>query len=622
MEERESMAGPSRRDVGVVSARWRIREGYRSVRGRIGPIIRLALSFELLRLLVFAPLAAGMLRMLLERWGRCSVGNFEIAAFLLSPPGIAALVALGTIALTTFYLEIAGLYLLLADPQSTLLGVARTLSWRFARLVRVGLLQVSILLALAAPFVAAIMLALGTLWRGSDLNGLIVLKPPIFWIGIALGASLLTVYAAIGGFLLLRWLFALPAVLFEPSVSAREALRLSRQRTRGRFVGMLRDLGVWLAVVVILSFLVTGILRWGSGWLLDRVGLSLSVLLPATATLLVLNAAVATLLSIVNTASFAWLVLLLYGEAVGNISTPQQQAPTLRLLSVRTKWLLAVGAVILVTVVAWTCHGLLAGVRLHDRLEITAHRAGGAVAPENTVAALRRAIEAGADWAEIDVQLTSDGALAVLHDSDLQRVGGVPNRVSDSTLAEIQQVDIGSRFGAAFRGERVPTLDELLAAAGDRIRLNIELKPHAPDDVVRLVDGVLEAVTRAGILDRCRFCSQSYESLQLARQRVPGLYVGFIAGARLGDLSQLDVNFLMVSQRLATRKLAEEATVRRMEVHAWTINDPDALVSLLDRGVHNVITDDPAAMRHRLTEIQSLSPAERILLRARNLLAD
>jgi glycerophosphoryl diester phosphodiesterase len=78
----------------------------------------------------------------------------------------------------------------------------------------------------------------------------------------------------------------------------------------------------------------------------------------------------------------------------------------------------------------------------------------------------------------------------------------------------------------------------------------------------------------------------------------------------------------MVAQRLATRQLVAAAGVRGIEVHAWTINDPDALVSLLDRGVDNMITDDPGAMRRRLEDIQELSPAERLLLRARNLLAD
>jgi glycerophosphoryl diester phosphodiesterase len=255
-------------------------------------------------------------------------------------------------------------------------------------------------------------------------------------------------------------------------------------------------------------------------------------------------------------------------------------------------------------------------------MQITAHRAGAAEAPENTLAAIRKAIEAGADWAEIDVQRSADGALVVLHDSDLRRVGGVPTRVAEMTLAQIRTIDAGSRFGEEFAGERIPTLNEMIAAAGNRIRLNIELKPHGKDDVAPLVEAVIATARDAAILGRCRICSQSYEGVRLARQLAPEVEIGFIAGASLGDLSKLEVDFLMVSTRKATRRLVERATARNMKIHAWTVNNPDLLLRLVDRGVANVITDDPAAMRARLQEIRGLHPVARLLLRTRNLLAD
>lgn len=117
-------------------------------------------------------------------------------------------------------------------------------------------------------------------------------------------------------------------------------------------------------------------------------------------------------------------------------------------------------------------------------------------------------------------------------------------------------------------------------------------------------------------------CSQSYEGIQLARRMEPGLQIGFIAGGQIGDLSKLDVSFLMLAERLATRDLVDAAAVGGVKVHAWTINDPGLFIPLLDRGVANIITDNPLAMRSQLEEVQQLSPAERILLRARNLLAD
>jgi glycerophosphoryl diester phosphodiesterase len=162
----------------------------------------------------------------------------------------------------------------------------------------------------------------------------------------------------------------------------------------------------------------------------------------------------------------------------------------------------------------------------------------------------------------------------------------------------------------------------VIAAAGDRIRLNIELKPLGADDVRPLVEAVLGTARRAGILSRCRLCSQSYEGMLLAKRLAPKLEIGYIAGAALGNLSKLEVDFLMVSVRLATRSLVDRAGARSTVVHAWTVNDPDQLVRLVDRGVANVITDDPAAMRARLQEIRDLRPSARLLLRTRNLLAN
>ncbi|MEW6250313.1 MAG: glycerophosphodiester phosphodiesterase family protein [Planctomycetota bacterium] len=619
---------PLHEQVDHVAGRQRIRQNVRAagaaVRGRFGPLVRFALSFEVLRGLFFAPLAAGLLRLSLEHWGRCSVGNFEIIAFILSPAGLVALLGIGAVGLTTFYLETAGLMLLLADDAATWWGVYPALGKRLVSLLKLGLRQIVILVVLAAPFLAAAAGILKVLWAGSDLNGLLVLKPPVFWIGAVAGASLLAGWVLVGGYFVLRWLVALPIVLFEFGAVARKALQLSTDRLRGGLGSLLGLVLAWLAALVLLSALLMGGLRFGSELVLDSVGVWLPLLLPVTALVVILHGAAAALLSVISSGSLAALVLLVYRET-GGLPPAQRDAspvPSSRPARLPARRLIAGGAAVLLVVAAVGSAWLVGRVELREHLEITAHRGGAALAPENTIAAIRSAIAAGADWAEIDVQRTADGALVIVHDSDLVRVGGVQRRVAESTLAEIQSVDVGSRFSAAFAGERVPTLDALLAAAGDRIRLNIELKPNGPSDVEPLVRGVLAAVQRAGITDRCRLCSQSYEGLQLARQIALGLELGYIAGAQLGDLSRLDVDFLMVSQRLATRKLADTTRIRGMEVHAWTINDPDALVPLLDRGIANIITDEPAAFRRRLGEVQNLSPAERLLLRVRNLLAD
>ena len=85
--------------------------------------------------------------------------------------------------------------------------------------------------------------------------------------------------------------------------------------------------------------------------------------------------------------------------------------------------------------------------------------------------------------------------------------------------------------------------------------------------------------------------------MQFARQLEPRLTTGYIAGAALGDLSKLKVQFLMVNQKMAKRRLTDAAGVEGIAVHAWTINDPALVGPLLDEGVSNIITDNAAAMR-------------------------
>jgi glycerophosphoryl diester phosphodiesterase len=123
------------------------------------------------------------------------------------------------------------------------------------------------------------------------------------------------------------------------------------------------------------------------------------------------------------------------------------------------------------------------------------------------------------------------------------------------------------------------------------------------------------------MIDRCRLCSQSYESLQLARQLEPGLDVGYIVATAIGDPAKLDVNFLMVKSTLITRALVDRARLRNITVHAWTVNDPAQVGPLLDTGLANLITDDPARIRNQLDEIRALSAPQRILLRAHHALA-
>ena len=140
---------------------------------------------------------------------------------------------------------------------------------------------------------------------------------------------------------------------------------------------------------------------------------------------------------------------------------------------------------------------------------VVAHRGFSGAAPENTLAAFRKAIEAGSDMIELDIQLSKDGKIVVIHDETLERTTDGQGRVADRTFPEIRKLDAGSWFGSQFSGEKIPTLQEVLELAKGKVLVNIEIKnpAHGQYPITELADQGLEAVKKAGMLNRVIFSS-------------------------------------------------------------------------------------------------------------------
>ena len=138
-----------------------------------------------------------------------------------------------------------------------------------------------------------------------------------------------------------------------------------------------------------------------------------------------------------------------------------------------------------------------------ERTRVIAHRGFSGAAPENTLAAVRAAIEVGADMVEIDVTLTSDGHIVVIHDETLDRTTTGSGRVSDFTLTELQRLDAGGWFAPRFAGERIPTLDQVLDEIEGRILLNVEIKSEAVERGI--VTKVASAIRKRGMMEQLWF---------------------------------------------------------------------------------------------------------------------
>lgn len=249
---------------------------------------------------------------------------------------------------------------------------------------------------------------------------------------------------------------------------------------------------------------------------------------------------------------------------------------------------------------------------------VVAHRGASAEAPENTLAAVRRAIARDADLVEVDVQRTKDGALVLLHDTTLARTTNVrqlfPRRapwlVSDFTAEEIGRLDAGGWHSQQFAGERVPTLDHLVEVLRhSRTGLLLELKavalhPGLARDVaatLRAVPGYVDAAVASG---RLVVQSFDHDAMKEHKEMAPNVPVGALgtpARAELGALATWadQVNPVHWSVR---RSYVETVHRHGMRCLVWTVNRPQHMRRVLSLGVDGVITNHPAALRFLLAE--------------------
>lgn len=254
----------------------------------------------------------------------------------------------------------------------------------------------------------------------------------------------------------------------------------------------------------------------------------------------------------------------------------------------------------------------------HRGTEITnvAHRGASEYAPENTLAAVRLAKAQRADVFEIDVQQTKDHKLVLMHDTTLARTTNVeqvypdraPWRVSDFTLAEIRKLDAGSWFGKKYRGERVPTLHQVLRnMRGQGLGLLLEIKSPA------LYPGIEKRIARA--LRRTpywlrydpserRLAVQSFdwESVRRFHSLMPRVPVGLLGKPNVEDLPRLASFADQINPSYAdlTASYVKKVHAARMDVLTWTVDDPGQMRNAVQLGVDGIITNRPDVLRHVL----------------------
>lgn len=218
-----------------------------------------------------------------------------------------------------------------------------------------------------------------------------------------------------------------------------------------------------------------------------------------------------------------------------------------------------------------------------SRFSVVGHRGASGYEPENTIRSIRRAIEMGVDAVEVDVRLTADGYPVVIHDETVDRTTNGKGRVDEMTLDEIRLLDAG-------KGEKIPTIDEVLDEVRGKVFLYIELK------VAEAALPVLDRVLEREMLDEVLFISFLPEALSRVKERAPRAHIGLIYFKPPGlilEAKKMGAEAVLPFYRLATKKAVAFAKRLKLHVTAWTVDTPELAAELKGRGVDAVASNYP-----------------------------
>lgn len=238
---------------------------------------------------------------------------------------------------------------------------------------------------------------------------------------------------------------------------------------------------------------------------------------------------------------------------------------------------------------------------------VIAHRGASAIAPENTLAALRKAHELGSTWVEADVRLTLDGEVVVFHDTNFERCTNGRGLVRKTPYAVIADLDAGSWFSPQYAGEQIPTLDQWLQCAAElKMGIILDLKAGRLD-ARRLADLVTVSLSRHwhGELPKPILSSEVPACLKVLAATQLGWDLAYIMRDDRGSWKKLVKDTQCVAVHLDHQYLSDRwlQQLKELKLHvaAYTVNDPLRARQLFDWGVESVFSDDPQLLNHSVS---------------------
>ena len=575
------------------------------------------LFYTLLGMMIFVPFIGFLAQLMLKLSGNDVLSDMQIAGFIFSPLGFVSFLIIFALLVTIIIFEQVSMQAVaVAKLKEEHITAVSSIFFALRHVQKIFFFANRLILRLLIimlPFLALAGLVAFFLITDHDINYYLSQKPPEFMSVVGINAVILLLMSVFLVKKLLSWSLALPLMLFN-DVSPADSFRKSEEMTQKSKKEIFVYFAKWAAVSILVSMIVLGTINFIGDILASNYFDKIKVLIFIIGLFAALLSLVNFFITIFTSGTFAALTVLLankYGASLQSEGLNVKELASTWQVN-KTKIVLGFAGLAAVSFIMGSLF-LDSSGKLQD-VEVFAHRGAAGKAPENTMAAFKQAIVDKTDWIELDVQESKDGVVVVIHDSDVMKLAGVSPKIWESTLEELQQIDIGSWFDPKFEREKIPTLKEVLQEVKGKAKVLIELKDYGHD--IALEEKVVDIVEEMGMSKDVAVMSLNPEQVKKLKALRPECESGILLSKVVGDISKMDVNFLAVNLGMMDPSFIKKTHAVGKKLYVWTADDPITIFKMLTYGVDGIITNEPEIARHVIKERNNLKPIERLILHA------
>ncbi|MBF7147486.1 glycerophosphoryl diester phosphodiesterase membrane domain-containing protein [Bacillus toyonensis] len=581
---------------------------FQTVKFAFWNVLTFQLAYKLLAAIVFVPLFGIIFNKLLYFGGYANATNDELLAFLKTPYGILAIVILSLLALFLIFTEFAVLIIISYFAHKRQKVKLRPILYKTVT-------YLPTLFTYCLPgFILYAVVLLPLLNMGYETALIPQIQIPNFITGelfkTTMGQVGYYTFFAVVAYLNLRWIFVLPIVVLEQKPFRTAACKSAALVKESFFKVLFFLVGFFISIgiVYILFFGIYLLCLWGVYEFTNPEG---TFALLAESTISVFLTSTLYLFSFIVTPFYIMAITRLYLQKVPvedvlleeGLDYSKTKADKCFFQKHRWKFISVyiVGIITAGMVVAFIVTFIS---NSYKEPIIMAHRGYISKGVENTKEAVQGAIDAKADYAEIDVLQTKDGELAVIHDLKLKRLANANVHVSDLTMDELRQLTL-SQDG--FSGQ-ISTLDEIIKLAKGKIKLNIEVKLHGGEK--DFVNKVLKAIKDNEFEKQCVIQTLHYPLIKEFKRANSDIKVGYILYASRANLKNVKADFYVAEEYMLNKKLVKEARKLNKPIYVWTVNDMESLKAYYKLNVDGIITDYPEDARETIKELKEQEAEE------------